>query len=196
MTEYITGRAMWVNLITPNTFGDSSRFRITVYLDKEKDADEIKHVQELVQAAYDAASTPSGAWKGSKPKAGYWLNPLKDGDAAREEQEGRGDTPEAEYAGRFIVSASQKRFNPVAVDANLKPLTADSQVEWGAKVKLAVEPWAYKGRDAGVTFSLLGVQVVDPKGEQRRPKESIKAEVLFGNAKDAAETNLNAADLF
>lgn len=151
----------YVNIFKPRAAneGDEPKYGLSLlWLKEEADGkDPKKSLAALRKAIVDVATTKWGPTAEKLLKAGKLHNPLRDGDADREEDE--------VYAGKYFLNANSKR-QPGIVDSKLNVVFEEAEAYSGCtfRASVALFPFEVNGKK-GVGVGLNNLQVVK-KGER------------------------------
>lgn len=147
-TRIVTGevRLSYANVWEPRSInGSDPKYSVSILIPKT-DTDTIQRVEAAIeQAIQDGA----GKFGGKIPPRGALKLPLRDGDTERDSEE---------YAGHYFINANSK-LAPQIVDANVQPITDQSQVYSGCYARVSVNFYAFNTNgNRGVACGLGNIQ--------------------------------------
>ncbi|MGL5149814.1 MAG: DUF2815 family protein [Clostridium sp.] len=127
--------------------GWEPRYSLSAIIDKS-DTQTIKQIKEAIK---NAKKEYASKWGGKIPRD--LINPLKDGDALRMEDEA--------YRGCYFLNASSK-IAPQVVDRNVQPIINQEEVYSGCYGKISVTFYGYNSNgNCGIGASLGNIQKIE-----------------------------------
>lgn len=158
----LEGTAMWAKVFEPDTkFNPDGDYSINLQMPAAKAAPMCEKLDSIIQAKFDEAIEKDPRLKNTlttQPSS----NPVYDRDTGD-------DTGNVEF--KFKLKAKVRKRDgstyeqqPAVVDSKRVPMTKETLIGNGSKVKVAFEPVSYvmpSTKKAGVSLRLKAVQVID-----------------------------------
>jgi len=158
----LSGTAMWAKVFEPDTkFNPDGDYTINLQMPVAEATPMCEKLDEIVQAKFDEAIEKDPRLKNTLTTQ-CCSNPVYDRDTGD-------DTGNVEF--KFKLKAKVRKRDgttyeqqPAVVDSKRVPLTKETLIGNGSKVKIAFEPVSYvmpSTKKAGVSLRLKAVQVID-----------------------------------